>query len=129
MKSYFTAVFVILGACASPQERCITAATRDMRVVDTLIAQTKATLARGYALEVETVYRTEFKDCTPKPTPTTPDPSPRLCSVEVPQTITRPMAVDLNAESAKLASLETKRAAQARFAQTAIGQCRAEFPE
>jgi RES domain-containing protein len=129
MKRYAISAFLILGACATPQERCINNATRDIQIVDRLIEESQATLARGYALERETIYRTEFQDCTPEATERDPKPRPRMCTVEVPQTVMRPKSVDLKDESAKLASLESKRATQAGFAKTSIAQCRSQFPE
>jgi hypothetical protein len=50
------AALLLLTACATPQQRCEIQATRDLRVVDALIAESQATLQRGYALrEVERV--------------------------------------------------------------------------
>jgi hypothetical protein len=118
-----------LAACGTPQERCIRAATRDMAVVDQLIGEVQGNLQRGFALEEETVYRTEFEDCTPAATAAYPNPAPRLCPVEVPSTTTKPVAIDLTAESAKLASLQAKRAQQGQLAQDAIAQCRAQHPK
>ena len=120
---------VILSACGTPQERCIRGATRDMQVVDRLITESQATLSRGYALESETIYRSEFQDCTPRATASDPTPASRMCLVQVPETVTRPKAVDLQVESAKLASLQAKRVSQASLAETAIAQCRAKFPK
>jgi hypothetical protein len=37
---------LLLTACGTPQEQCINSVTRDMRVVDRLIAETEANLAR-----------------------------------------------------------------------------------
>jgi hypothetical protein len=122
-------ILVLLTACASPQQRCINQATRDMEVVDQLIADIEGNLQRGFALARETVYRTEFQDCTPAPTAKYPNPKPKVCPVEVPETVTRPVAVDLTAESAKLASLEKKRAQQGKTAAAAIAQCRTSYPE
>ncbi len=122
-------MLAVLTACATPQERCINAATQDMRIVEQLIAETNGNLQRGFALQDETVYRTEFEDCTPAPTASRPDPSPRMCPVQVPVTTTRPVAIDLSAESVKLASLEKKRAQQAKVAEVAVAQCRAMHPK
>ncbi len=119
----------LLAACATPQERCINSVTRDMKTVAALIAQTEGNLQRGFALERETVYRTEFEDCTARPTPTDPTPTPRMCPVQVPLTTTRPVAIDLTAENAKLTSLQQKYAQQQAVAQDAIAQCRALHPE
>lgn len=118
-----------MAACGTPQERCITAATRDMQVVDQLIGEVQGNLQRGFALEQETIYRTDFEDCTPAATAAYPSPAPRMCPVEVPITTTKPVAIDLTLESAKLASLQAKRAQQDQLAQDAIAQCRALHPK
>ncbi|MDZ7905405.1 MAG: hypothetical protein U5N55_06265 [Cypionkella sp.] len=119
----------LLGACATPQERCINDATREMNIVSQLIAQTQGNLQRGFALQEETVYRSDFEDCTPAPTKAHPNPKPRLCPVQVPETTTKAVAIDLTAENAKLTSLEKKRAQQKKVADAAIKQCRAVYPE
>ena len=129
MKRIVIPALLILTGCATPQERCINMVTRDMRVVDQLIAESMATLARGYALETQIVTRTDFEDCTPRATENYPNPRPKMCLVEVPETITRPRAVDLNVEKAKLASLEAKSAQQSKAAAKSIAACRAEYPK
>jgi hypothetical protein len=129
MKRIIIPVLLSLTGCATPQERCINTATRDMQVVDQLIAESMATLARGYALESQTVYRPDFQDCTPRATADYPNPKPKMCMVDVPQTITRPKAVDLAAEAAKLNGLEAKSAEQSKAAAAAIAQCHAQFPK
>lgn len=128
MKRIVIPALLILTGCATPQERCINSATRDMRVVDQLIAESMATLARGYALDSQIVTRTDFEDCTPRATAEYPNPRPQMCLVEVPQTITKPVAVDLAAEKAKLKGLEAKSAQQSIAAAAAIAACRAQYP-
>lgn len=123
------ASLALLAACGTPQERCIRDVTRDMTVVDKLMTEVQGNLQRGFALQEETVYRTEFADCTPDATEADPNPRTRRCPVQVPHKVTRPVAIDLGAESAKLASLQAKRAQQASVASTAIAQCRALYPE
>ena len=122
-------LLALLAACGTPQENCINAATRDMRVVDGLIAETEGNLARGYAYKEVTTFSQQFQDCTPRPTVANPDPAPVQCLVQVPVTSREPMAIDLGAESAKLASLQAKRSAQSKAAEPAIAQCRAVHPE
>ena len=51
MKPLILPVLLILFACGTPQEQCIAGSTRDARVVNDLIRETEANLARGYALE------------------------------------------------------------------------------
>lgn len=129
MKAFALPALLLLVACGTPQEQCINGATRDMRVVDRLIADSERTLARGYTYQEVTTYRTGFVDCTPRATTAIPDPEPQRCVGQIPETIRKPIAVDLNAEAAKLASLKAKRAEQARAAETIIRQCKALHPE
>jgi hypothetical protein len=129
---------LILTACGTPQEQCINAVTRDMRVVDRLIAETEANLARGYAYEEVTVYLPQWVDCTPRPyappqrgdaEAEVPPVKPQMCLEDVPQTTRREVAIDLRAEQAKLDSLKAKRSQQAKAAAPAIAQCKADNPE
>lgn len=130
MKRYlFSAALLALAACGTPQEQCINSVTRDMQVVDKLIHETQGNIARGYAYTnvVETVP--QFVDCTPEPTVNDPRPAPRKCLMDVPQTFSKPVAIDLAAEEAKLAGLQTKRAAQARAAEASIAACKDRYPQ
>lgn len=117
----------VLAACATPREQCIDNVTRDTRVLSSLIAQTEGNLARGYALEERQDIRTITKTCRGR----NDDGTTFLFSCDDTNTITTtlPVAIDLNAERAKLVSL------QERFAQTqaqsnqAVAQCIAIHPE
>ena len=129
MKRLLLPALIMLNACGTPQQQCINSGTRDLRVVDRLIAETEGNLARGYAYKEVTTFSQQFQDCTPRPTVANPDPAPVQCLVQVPVTSREPMAIDLGAESAKLASLQAKRSAQSRAAEPAIAQCRAVHPE
>lgn len=127
---------LLLAACGTPQERCIARETRDIRVLDRLIAESEGNLKRGYALEEVVVYRDRWVPCPvrvlPPPAegqPAPPPPPPQLCLDEVRETETRPKAIDLRAEAQKLASMREKRSDLTRAVQPAIAQCRAEFPE
>ena len=129
MKSRWLMLLIPLVACGTPQEQCIGAATRDMRVVDRLIVEVKGNLDRGYAFETVTVYSPEWQDCTPAATKANPNPEPKLCFEDVPQTMRKAAAIDLNAEAAKLKSLQQKREQQAKANAGAVSACRAKFPE
>ena len=126
---------VLLAACGTPQERCIARETREVRVLDRLIAESEGNLARGYALEEVTTYRDRWVRCpVERPVavegePAPPPPPARMCRDEVEVTITRPKGIDLRAEAQKLASQKEKRASLLRAAGPGIAQCRAEFPE
>jgi len=129
-------ILPLLAACGTPQERCINGVTRDLRVVDSLIATSEGNLNRGYALEEVTVTRTVWVAC-PVPVTTAgvdgtnppPLPQPRLCLDDVSDTETRPKAINLSTEAETLTSLRVKRADLVRQAGPAIAQCRVQFPE
>ncbi len=129
MKRVLIPALLLLAACGTPQEQCINAATRDMRIVDGLIAETAGNIARGYAYVSVTEFHPEFIDCTPDATLENPDPAHRQCWEQVPTTLQKPVAIDLNAEAQKLASLQQKRATQARAAVATIAECRRVYPE
>ena len=118
-----------LAGCATPQEQCIALASRDLNVVDRLISGIEGNLARGYAIAEVVVTRPEFVDCTPDPTVEVPDPAPRECLVDVVETVHRPVAIDLQAEAAKLASLKAKRSQLASVAAQAVAACQRQYPQ
>ena len=116
-----------LSACMTQQEICIYDAQQETKVLDSLIQETRANLARGYALSTEQVVRTVEKECV------IPDGAGGIitdtCSeVEVFEE-TKPIAIDLDAEAAKLASLERHQMQQRSELSGAIDRCRALYPE
>jgi hypothetical protein len=118
---------VVLAACATPREQCIGDVTRDTRVLSSLINETRGNLARGYALEERQDVRTMRGTCRGR------NEEGELFTFSCPETqtftTTVPVAIDLNAERAKLASLE-ERFAQAQAASNqAVAQCIAVHPE
>lgn len=130
MKPYHAvAILLSLSACGTPQQRCIGGVTRDLQVVDRLIAESQGNLARGYAFADSVVTRPEFVDCTPVPTAAYPHPSAAGCFADVSETVTRPVAIDLHAEAAKLAGMKEKRTQLAQAAGPAVADCQARYPE
>lgn len=133
MKLSWLPLLMPLIACGTPQQQCIRTATRDMQVVERLIVEVEGNLARGYAYENVTVYMPEWLDCTPRATTANPnpdpDPDPKLCFEDVAQTVRKAVAIDLNAEAAKLKSLRQKRDQQTRASAGAVAACKAKFPE
>ncbi len=122
-------VLSLLAACGTPQEQCINRNTRDLRTMDKLIAEVQGNLDRGYALEQYSVSVPVWKECVvPQRKPDAPLQT-RPCLDEETETRTRPMAIDLNAERAKLESLFTKRDQLAREAEGVVAQCKAQYPE
>ena len=118
---------LFLGACATPREACVGAAQRQLRVIDGLIAETQANLARGYALEERQEVRTIPRRCTG--TTELGEEFRYRCPETITRTRTEPVAIDLNAERAKLNSLLERRAAQSRASEAAVRQCVATYPE
>lgn len=123
-------ILPLLAACGTPQERCINGVTRDLRVVDRLIATSEGNLKRGYALEEVRTSRTVWVPCpVPAVIEGTDPPPPRLCPNVISDTEMRPKAINLKAEAETLESLKEKRKSLARQSAPAIAQCKAEFPE
>jgi hypothetical protein len=122
---------LLLTACGTPQEQCINRNTRDLRTIQALVNETQANIARGYAIEEYTVYVPVWQICEiPVQTdPAKPAPPPRYCFEQEPETRTRPKAIDLRAEGAKLDSLLERRDQLARAAEPVIAQCKAQYPE
>ena len=136
MKRVLLISLSLLAACGTPQEQCIAAGTRDLRVVEKLIAETEGNLKRGYALEEQTLRFRTFTPCRmpappPPPPGTTPPPPPpvQMCPDTYEQTVTKPKAIDLDAEARKLSQLQAKRKDLLRAADQVAAQCRAEYPE
>lgn len=130
-----TSVLVLFGglalltACGTPQEQCISANTRDLQVIDRLIGETEGNIARGYGYETVTDYQPRWIDCTPRPTDADPTPKAQMCFEDVPVTVRKTVALDLNAEAAKLKSMKAKRTTLANSAKSVIAQCKAKYPE
>jgi len=128
-KFLFVVPALVLTACGTPQEQCISANTRDLQVVERLIRESEGNLARGYGYEMVTEYEPTWIDCTPRPTQAVPKPASQMCFDRVPVTVRKEVALDLRAEAAKLDGLKAKRASLARSAETVIAACKAKFPE
>lgn len=117
------ALLTLLAACGTPQEQCVSRATRDIRTLDRLMTAVQGNLDRGFAYEYYTVYEIDYVTCG---TQTDPD---RVCAIRVPEEERRPVAIDLAAERVKLDQLRDKRAELLRAAAPVVAQCRVEFPE
>lgn len=129
-------VTLALVACGTPQDQCIARETRDLRVVDRLIAEIEGNLARGYAFEEITISRPVWVRCTPiivpPPADGTPPPvptAPQLCLEDEEETITRPKAIDLASEQSKLSGLKAKRKQLLAAANLSIVACQKAYPE
>lgn len=127
MRRLILAPFLLLVACGTPQEQCIRRETGDLRTLDRLISETQTNIRRGYAIEE---YRTwEWETYTCYRPGADGQPVPDTCQRRVPDIDTRPVAIDLNAERAKLASMQDKRVELARRAAASAEACRRAYPE
>ena len=108
---------LVLTACASPRERCLRAASAELRVLDTLIAETEGNIARGYAIDRRVETRTVLELCA------WPREDTLFCTRQEPVTRERPQAIDIAVERRKLEDLRTRRAAEVRRAAAAQAAC------
>lgn len=127
MRAALLIVPILLTACATPREACLDEVNREVRILDKLISETQANLTRGFAVEERQEVRTRRTFCTGK----NEDGSTFRFRCEETDTVTRttPVAIDLNAERAKLTSLEQRQMQNISNAQAGIAQCLTRFPE
>ena len=111
-----------LAACGTPLERCERDVTRDLRVLNGLIADTQRNISRGYGTETRTSVRYRYVPCYYK------DGRTRFCNRSYTTTREVPVAIDLETERNKLDSMLEKRAQLESEAREGIRDCRARFP-
>jgi hypothetical protein len=108
-----------LVGCATPQERCIRDATRELSTVNMLIAETQANIDRGYAILVETVPYTVYETCYFGVNRSYSCPRTYTKTVRTPTTIIE------SQERKKLADLQKRVPALEKESGTRIAQCQA----
>ncbi len=124
------ASLALLAACGTPQEQCIRSGARDMTVMGRLIQETRGNIARGYALERIEVDNWVWVVCGPPPVVNGKVVGPpQRCFENMPRSETRPRAINLDQERAKLATMEAKYRELERAAAPVIAQCKAKYPE
>jgi hypothetical protein len=116
-----------LAACETPRESCLSSATRDLSVVESLIRQTQGNISRGYAIERDQEVTVDRDFCRVE----REDGSIRLrpCDRTRVENIRRPVAIDLRSEQAKLDSLLERRAALASATAARQQACLATYPQ
>jgi hypothetical protein len=125
----FLGLAALIAGCSTPRQRCEAQVTHDIAVLDRLIAETEATIARGYAIEVERVPYTQATGCWGWGRPPGWGGDPGFCTRTATRTERREVAVDLDVERAKLASMRDDRARRAAAAGPALAACAARYPD
>ncbi len=122
MRRFLLVPLLGLAACATPLEQCIYNANKDVRVLSGLIATAEGNINRGYAIVTEEYLDTEEQVCG------VVDNTKIYCEVPVAQSREVPVAIDLEAEAAKLRSLKAKRAELLQRADAVVSECRILYP-
>ena len=99
----------------------------DLRVINKLVTETRSNLVRGFAIETQQKIR-EVKTTCVSELPDGTEIRTACEEVDV-RNVKVPVAIDLNAEKAKLASLEERQRALRANADTLRQQCIAANPE
>jgi len=116
----------LVAACATPREACEARATKDLRVLNRLIAETRANVDRGYALEKETYVATGFRMCVQTDNDTV---HTVWCRHPETRTRTKQVAIDPAAEQRKLRNMIVKRDQLEREARAQVAACQRAYPE
>lgn len=122
---------VLLAACGTEQERCISGNTREYRALSGLLAETEANLARGYAWEEREVSRMEFDYC-PEIIRTNDGEArviQRSCWRNVTDTERYRVPIDPAAERRSRDYLAEKLKTETKRAEAVVRQCKALYPE
>ena len=110
---------LLLAGCLSPLERCIAQANRPAVATASAITETQGNIARGYAIHTKTVPYPIMYFCTP------PGERAHYCTRQGYRTVETPVAINIDQERRKLASLSKILTRQKTEAQRATAQCRA----
>lgn len=122
---------LLVAACATPQEQCINTATRELRVMDRLIFDTRQNVARGYALTERTVTVPQWTNCERIVVGADGKRTVERysCMRDTTHTLREPTAIDIAAETRKLDSMLARRARMAAEAERTIAACKASYPK
>ena len=110
---------LLLVGCLSPLERCIAQANRPAVATASAITETQGNIAPGYAIHTQTVPYPIMYFCTP------PGERAHYCTRQGYRTVETPVAINIDQERRKLASLRKILTRQKTEAQRATAQCRA----
>lgn len=122
---------LILASCGTPREQCISRNTREYRAVTSLLSEVEGNLARGYAWDERTVWRTEFDTC--RDVVRDKDGNARVihrgCWRDVADTERFRVPIDPAAERRKAENLRERLTALTPAAEAAVRACSAAHPE
>ncbi|MCF3972284.1 hypothetical protein [Paracoccus salsus] len=123
---------LLMAACATPQERCISRHTGEFRTVSRLLAEVEANLARGYAWEERQVVRDRYTQCRTVERDRQGEVigvTTRGCWRDYVDTERFRVPIDPAAESRKRENLAARKAALADRALASVAACKSAFPE
>lgn len=119
-----------VGACSTPRDTCLKSASRDIAVVDRLIAETQANLARGYGVKREPYTSTSLNMCYGGGRYRYGAPGIGLsyCATPTTRYRNRPVAIDRAAEQRKLTELRQTRSRLVAETNQRLEQCNRLYP-
>lgn len=122
---------LLVAACGTPQERCISRNTSEYRTVARLLAEVEGNLARGYAWQERQVSRIEWDDCpfVVRGKNGERHVGYRTCARDVLDTERYRVPIDPAAESRKRDNLLARKAALSQTAARAVDACKTAYPE
>lgn len=122
---------LLLSACGTPQERCISRNTGEYRNVSRLLAEVEANLARGYAWDERQVVRDRLTQCREvyRDKDGNAQVVSRPCWRDYVDTERFRVPIDPAAETRKRDNLAARRTALADQAAAYVEACRKAFPE
>ena len=113
-----------LAACATPQQQCVSNATRDLQVIDSLIVETTQNLQRGYAIREDVVTVPSVNWCFGN---YGYNAGVSFCSNNSTRIQRTPVAINVAEEQAKLDGLQQQRGAVEARTRTQLAACQAQF--
>lgn len=122
---------LLVAACGTPQEQCISRNTREYRTISDLLTEVEGNLARGYAWEERTVTRTEWDECPRVVVDKEGNRhiAYRSCLRDVTDTERYRVPIDPAAETRKRDNLIARKQALTPNAAAAVKACKAAYPE
>lgn len=130
MKRLILLALPLLAACATPRETCLGAATQNLRVVDSLIAEVQANLQRGFAIREDPYVTGALDICFGNGGYWGGGMGMGMSYCTMPQTRYRevPVPIDPVSEKRKLADLQETRARLVKQSEAQVQQCNYRYP-